>query len=92
MQAPSSGGFCSVPAAKEQLGAIIGPQGSVVKRLEESSGARVSIVDSDPPSVAIYAGSQAALRACEAEVLKITGGHIKVCERSVHQQLAARHA
>lgn len=61
------------------MGAIIGTQGSVIKRLEEVSGARISIVDSsEPPTVHLFACTHEGLASCEAAVLRITGGHLKV--------------
>ncbi len=54
----------------EKIGAVIGPGGSVIRRITETTGAQIDIEDDG--SVNIFASKLDALKAAEAEILCIT--------------------
>ena len=58
VQVPSTAGSLVIPVAKEQVGAVIGSGGSVVKGLQETTGAQISIVEEEgnKPTVNVRLG------------------------------------
>ena len=58
VQMPTTAGSLVIPVAKEQVGAVIGSGGSVVKGLQETTGAQISIVEEEgnKPTVNVRLG------------------------------------
>ena len=85
VQVPTTAGSVVIPVAKEQVGAVIGSGGSVVKGLQESTGAQISIVeDGNKPSVHVRLGWRSA--AC------LLAPICRSDECITRRSLAARHS
>ena len=67
---------------------LIGPGGTTLRAIEESSGAKICVNDND--AVYVYAATEAGFKRCNDAIAEITGRGIKVPLQRLQSSLCIR--